>query len=277
MNNVSILVLTLNEELNLPGCLKSVAWSDDIVVLDSYSSDRTLEIAAEFGARVFQRTFDDCSSHQNWAVENIPFRNEWVYYTDADERVTEDLKQELLAIANDPSCQYVAYRVRFKNFFMGRWNKRTSLYPTWVLRFFKPGSVRWERLTNPVAIVDGDVGCLSAHFEHYSFNKGMADWFRKHNAYSSDEAQELLKSRIRGVDWPSLWSGNAAVRRKALKELAFHLPFRPLLVFTYLYFFRMGFLEGIPGLHYCCLRSIYEYMIDIKVAELKSGHKWQRI
>ena len=274
MKNVSILILTLNEEMNLPGCLESVGWSDDIVVLDSISLDRTVEIGTAFGARIVQRKFDDWSSHQNWAVQNIRFKNEWVYYTDADERVTAELKDELLAIANDPERRPVAYRLRFKNFFMGKWNKRTSLYPTWVLRFFKPEKVRWERLTNPVAVVEGEEGLLVSHFEHYSFNKGLTEWFAKHNAYSSHEALELLKTRSGGIDWVGLISGGPAIRRKALKALAFHIPFRPALVFFYLFVVRLGFLDGISGFHYCILRTIYEYMIDVKVLELKNENTW---
>ncbi len=269
MTNVSILILTLNEEVNLPDCLKSVAWSDDVVVFDSYSSDRTLEIAKEFGARVIQRKFDNWSSHQNWAVENIEFKNPWVYYTDADERVPEDLRDELLTIAGDADRQEVAYRLRFRNMFMGKWNKRSSLYPTWVLRFFRPEKVHWERLCNPVAVVNGDEGMLKAHFEHYSFNKGFTDWFRKHNLYSADEAQEVIKTVDKGLEWGLLVKSDAAQRRKGLKQLAFHLPFRPFIVFCYLYFLRLGFLDGFAGLTYCRLRAIYEYMIDVKVKELK--------
>lgn len=271
--SVSVLILTLNEEINLPGCLESVSWSDDIVVFDSFSTDRTLEIAQAFGARVVQRKFDNWSSHQNWAVENIEFKYPWVYYTDADERVTEDLKKELLSIASDPNCQEVAFRLRFKNMFMGKWNKHSSLYPTWVLRFFKPAKVRWQRLCNPIAVVDGPEGRLQSHFEHYSFNKGLTDWFRKHNLYSLDEAQELIKTVNKEIEYKLLFSSDVAQRRKGLKQLAYCIPCRPFLVFCYLYFVRLGFLDGMPGLTYCRLRAIYEYMIDLKVKELRRRAK----
>jgi len=266
---VSILILTLNEEVNLPGCLESVAWSDDITVLDSYSSDRTVEVAREAGAKVVQRPFDNWSTHQNWAVENIDFKHPWVYYSDADERVPQDLAKEIQSVTSDSTRAEVAYRLRFRNMFMGRWNKHSSLYPTWVLRLFRPEHVRWERLVNPVAVVEGEEGRLQCHFEHYSFNKGMTDWLRKHNLYSQDEADELIRTVQGSVDWKGLLAPNAAVRRKALKELAFRMPARPFLVFCYLYLFRLGFLDGIPGLTYCRLRAIYEYMIDLKVVELR--------
>ncbi len=178
---ISILVLTLNEEINLPRCLESVSWSDDIVVLDSGSTDRTVEIAEAAGARVVYRKLEDWSEHQNWAVTAIPFKHRWVYYTDADEVVTPELRQELQVIARAPDTAAVAYRVRFKNQFMGRWLRWSSLYPTWVLRFFRPEKVRWERKVNPVPVVDGPEGRLAGHFLHYSFNKGLNAWFEKHN------------------------------------------------------------------------------------------------
>lgn len=267
--SISVLILTLNEEINLPGCLESVSWSDDIVVFDSYSSDRTLEIAKELGARVIQRKFDNWSSHQNWAVENIDFKYPWVYYSDADERIPSDLASEMQDVVWDTSRKEVAYRLRFRNMFMGKWNKHSSLYPTWVLRLFRPDKIHWERLVNPVAVVDGTEGRLKSHFEHYSFNKGLTDWFRKHNLYSLDEAKELIKTLENNIQWVNLFSRDPALRRKTLKQLAFRMPCRPFLVFCYLYFVRMGFLDGRAGLTYSTLRSIYEYMIDLKVKELR--------
>lgn len=228
-----------------------------------------MEIAKNAGARVVQRQFDNWSSHQNWAVENIDFKYPWVYYSDADERVPEDLAQEMMGLAADGRRAETAYRVRFKNMFMGKWIRHASCYPTWVLRFFRPERVRWERLVNPFAVVDGPEGRLQSHFEHYSFAKGMSPWFAKHNLYSSDEARELMVSADRDVDWPGVFSSNSPRRRKALKHLLYKCPGRPLLVFAYLYFLRMGFLDGRAGLRYCNLRLIYEYMIDLKVKELR--------
>jgi glycosyltransferase involved in cell wall biosynthesis len=270
---VSVLILTLNEEVNLPACLESVSWSDDVVVLDSFSTDRTAEIAAAAGARVVQRKFDDWSSHQNWAVRNIDFRHPWVYYSDADERVTPKLAREVQSIAADGQRQEVAYRVRFTNMFMGREIRHASLYPTWVLRFFRPEKVRWERLVNPVAVVDGPQGRLQAHFEHYSFNKGLAQWFAKHNLYSSDEARELIRTIDRPIRWRGVLSGDPCERRAVMKSLAYRLPLRPVLVFCYLYFLRLGLLDGLPGLTYCHLRAMFEYMVDLKVKEFKRKGK----
>jgi len=265
----SVLILTLNEERNLPDCLETVSWSDDVVVLDSYSTDRTVAIARAAGARVVQRKFDNWSAHQNWSVRNIQYKYPWVYYSDADERVRPELAREIQGVTADATREEVAYRVRFRSFFMGRWVKRASLYPTWVLRLFRPDKVRWERLVNPTAVVDGPVGRLRCHFDHYSFSKGLSEWFAKHNAYSDDEAREIITSVHKSVGLSHLFSSDPARRRASLKLLAYRLPGRPVLLFLYLYLFRMGFLEGSAGLSYCTLRAVYEYMIDIKATELR--------
>jgi glycosyltransferase involved in cell wall biosynthesis len=138
---VSVLVLTLNEEINIGACLESLAWCDDIVVLDSLSTDRTRAIATEHGARVVERAFDNWSAHQNWAVSNIEFRHPWVLYLDADERCDTELRDEVLRCAR-PEAPEAAFRVRRKDFFMGHWLKHAQLYPTWLVRLFRPQHIR---------------------------------------------------------------------------------------------------------------------------------------
>ena len=268
--SVSIFIQTLNEEENLPVCLKSVAFSDDIVVLDSFSTDGTERVARAAGARLFQRAYEGRAANQNWAVENIEFKHLWVYYTDADEVVTDELREEILRLTGDASRPEALFRVRFKNMFMGRFLRYSSLYPTWVPRLFRPDKLRWERGANPVAIVAGPEGKLEGHFLHYSFSKGMADWFAKHNKYSSYEAVETLKElQHRTFRWGDLFAGDPAVRRQALKKLSFRLPGRPFAKFCYMYFLRLGFLDGMPGFHYCVLQSFYEYQIVLKVKEIQ--------
>jgi glycosyltransferase involved in cell wall biosynthesis len=271
---ISVLILTKNEEANLPLCLRSLDWCDDVVVLDSYSTDRTIEIAKDFGARVYQRELRNWSDHQNWAVSNIDFYHPWVYYSDADEEITSELHAELLRVANDQNSPNVAYRVRFKNQFMGKWLRWSSLYPTWVLRFFKPDKVCWEREVNPIAIVDGPEGKLKGHFLHYSFNKGFDAWFEKHNRYSRQECDEAIKSiRKNERVLPGIVSRNPVTRRMCLKALSWRLPFRPFLRFAYMYFFRLGFLDGYAGFTYCRLIAMYEFMIDLKIKEFRRREK----
>jgi glycosyltransferase involved in cell wall biosynthesis len=272
MAGVSILILTLNEERDLPGCLQSVAWSDDVVVLDSMSTDRTEAVARAGKARFFQRRFDNYSAHRNWALRHIEYTNPWLFVLDADERMTPELQREIRAIAagnGDPSI--VAYRVRFKNMLWGRWIKRASLYPTWVTRFVQPAHVRYEdRPVHAHLMVDGAHGRLQSHFLHFGFSKGVAHWFDRHNRYSSMEADACLRELRTGkVDWKGLRSVDPGTKRRALKNFSFRLPLRPVVKFIYYYIVRGAILEGEAGLTYCVLQSIYEYMIVLKLREIR--------
>ena len=174
----------------------------------------------------------------------------------------------------DKSRSEAAYRMRFKTMFMGRWIKHSSLYPTWVVRLYRPEAITFERTINLHYRINGEVGRLQSHFEHYTFNNGITAWFDKHNRYSWQEAEESLKSLAKGgFVFGDLWSREPAARRRALKELSFRLPFRPLLRFLYMYLLRLGFLDGRPGYHYCRLLAIYEYMIVLKMREIRRRHK----
>src|SRR5262245_61591330 len=221
--SVSVLILTLDEEINIGACLDTLAWCNDIVVFDSLSRDRTRAIAEERGARVVTRAFDNWSAHQNWAVSNIPFRNPWVLYFDADERCPPDLRDEVLARAR-PDAPEAAFRMRRKDYFMGRWLRHAQLYPTWFVRLFRPGRIRYERLVNPVALVDGSTGELDGHIIHYPFSHGVTHWIARHNRYSDMEAQEAAKVRGESVAISNIWSRDPNARRRALKDVFFRLP-----------------------------------------------------
>src|SRR5882672_5020081 len=149
---ISVLVLTLNEETNLQRCLEAVRWSDDIVVFDSYSSDRTTHIARSFGARVVQREFDNEREHRAASLR-VGFKHPWVFNPDADEVATTELRDEMLAAVAQNGRPEAAYRMRFRVMFMDRWVKRSSLYPTWVVRLFRPERLSFERRTNLAYVV----------------------------------------------------------------------------------------------------------------------------
>lgn len=266
--SVSVLILTLDEEINIAGCLRSVQWSDDVVVLDSRSSDRTVEICRELGARVVERSFDNWSAHQNWAVSTIEFKHPWVLYMDADERCPDDLRDEALLRARADAPE-AAFRIRRKDFYMGRWLKHAQLYPTWLVRLFRPSRIRYERLVNPVAIIEGATGQLDAHILHYPFSHGVSHWLARHNRYSDMEAIEALKAQAHAdAGAASLWSSDPNQRRRALKELFFRMPARPFIKYAYYLLWRRGFLDGRPGFTYATLQAMYEYMIDCKRREL---------
>lgn len=273
---ISVLVLTLDEEPNIAECLASVAFCDDVVVLDSGSSDRTVEIATSAGARVVVRSFDDWSSQQNWALASIRFEHPWLLQLDADERVTERLKDELLAIATGGRDGPVAYYCGRENHFMGRWI-RHAFPPGWVMRFFLPGAVRFRRLVNPVAIVEGRHGYLRERLLHFNFSKGVGEWIAKHNRYSALEAIEGMRVLDEGTGFSIRSLAGDPVRRRAiLKRAAFALPGRPVLKFLYQYLWCRGFLDGVPGLYYCVLQAFYELMIALKMAELRAARQRER-
>jgi glycosyltransferase involved in cell wall biosynthesis len=266
--HVSVLILSLNEEINIQACLDSVKWSDDIVVFDSFSQDRTVEIAKANGARVVQRTLDNWSAHHNWALDNIKFKHPWTFHIDCDERCDPVLAKEMEAL--DENDGHSAFRVRRKDYFMGKWIRHAQLYPTWITRVFRPGKVRYSRLVNPVVEVDGLTGELWGHFEHHPFSHGLDHWFARHNRYSDMEAAEIVSGARRKLDLPGIFSRDGTRRRIAIKELGYALPCRPVWMFLYLMVVRRALLDGPAGYHYAILRAIYEFMIDIKVREIRT-------
>jgi len=270
MNGISVLILTKNEQQDLPGCLESVAWSDDIHVYDSMSSDDTVNIAQSFGAKVTQRPFDNWSSHQNWGLQNIQFKHEWVFYIDADERMTSDLVEEVIAVANRPK-DAVAFRIRRRDFFDGKWLKHVQASP-FYMRLFRPERMRYERLVNPISIADGPVDELKGNLDHFPFSKGIGHWLERHNAYSKFEAEQIINNRKQNKAFSIIKAFTASdfhERRFNQKELFYRMPLRPLIKFILLYVVKRGFLDGRAGLRYSILRAIYEYMIVLKVDELQ--------
>ena len=269
---ISVLILTLNEEMNLPACLDSVRWSNDVHVLDSYSSDKTVDIAKSFGAQVWFRKFDSFAQHQNWALENISFKYPWVFYLDADERATPELAGAMLRAVQNAG-QHVAYKVQRRDFLMGRWLKHVQM-TAYYDRLFQPAKMRYERLGHCVSKPDGPVGKVSGYLDHFPFSKGLSDWVSRHNFYSTQEAQQILLNRDAGskVDFRSaLMSQDRSERRRNLKELYYRLPGRPLLKFFVMYVLKRGLLDGEAGFAYSVLMGFYEYLIVLKVRELEAA------
>jgi glycosyltransferase involved in cell wall biosynthesis len=271
---VSVLILTKNEEKDLPGCLKSVAWSDDVHLYDSCSEDNTVTIAQQSGAKVTQRPFDNWSTHQNWGLANISFRYQWVFYIDADERMSKSLVESIQQAVYQPN-QFNAYRIQRRDFFMDTWLKHVQTTPYYI-RLFRPEKTRYERLVNPVTIVEGLVGQLTGYLDHYPFNKGIGHWLNRHNSYSTFEAQQICENISNNEKFSfvkAFVAKDFQSRRYNQKELFYRLPARPLMKFFILYFLKRGFLDGKPGLTYAVLQSIYEYMIILKVNEIKCQDK----
>ena len=190
---VSILILTLDEEVNIGTCLAAVRWSDDVVVFDSLSTDKTLEIAKSQGARVIQREFDNYAAQRNAALNEVEYKHAWILMIDADEQPDAKLTEEIRHLVTQEASETTLYRMRRKDHFFGRWIKRSSGYPTWFGRLFRVGTVTVEREINEEYHTSGKIGHLQGHLLHYPFNKGIAYWFRRHNRYSSMEATALIQ------------------------------------------------------------------------------------
>jgi glycosyltransferase involved in cell wall biosynthesis len=273
---ISVLILTKNEQQDLPGCLASVAWSDDIHVYDSYSTDATLEIAKAAGARVTQRVFDNWAAHQNWGLQNIAFKYPWVFYIDADERMTPELMTSVRQAVQRPGNN-VAFRMQRRDFLLGRWLMHVQTSP-FYLRLFRPEKMRYERLVNPVSIPSGPVGELPGYLDHFPFSKGMQHWLERHNSYSTLEAQQILANRATHRSFSlrqAFLAKDFNERRFHQKEFFYRMPARPLIKFLLLYVARRGFLDGSAGFTYTMLQSFYEYMIVLKTRELENNGREQ--
>ena len=272
---VSIIVPVRQEAVNLPRCLDSVKWADEIFVVDSHSTDTTTEIATARGAKVVQFDFNGTwPKKKNWALENLPFRNEWVFILDADEVLPPEAGPEF-AKAIAEAGDIAGYWINRRFMFMGKW-LRHSYYPNWNLRLFRHSLGRYEKLTdadtqsgdNEVhehVIVNGPTGRLSSEMDHYAFPT-VEVFVEKHNRYSNWEARVSAERRLSGSD--ARISSSTVGRRRKLKLLSQHLPFRPLLRFLYIYIWQKGFLDGREGFYFARLHAFYEFLSVAKTYEL---------
>lgn len=270
----SIYILTYNEELDIAACIESAQLSDDVIVVDSISSDRTVEIADRYPVRIIQHAFESHGRQRTWMIKEVPTKYEWVYILEADERMTPELFAECLeAIQTSESVgYYVAERVMFMN----RWIRYCTQYPRYQLRLFHKDKVWFSDYGHTEReVCDGQTGFLKETYPHYTCSKGLARWIEKHNRYSTDEAVETLHQLQAGtVNWQNLFWGRSEVeRRRALKDLSLRLPGRPLVRFIYMYLLLGGFLDGKAGFTWCTLQAFYEYLILLKVWELKQSTK----
>jgi len=264
---ISVIILTYNEELNLENCLKSISdWANEILIVDSYSTDKTLEIAKKYGAKITQHPFENQARQFNWALDSLKIKNDWILRLDADEYLTKELKQEIgdvLAkesisinqLNQHKSAAVNGYYIKRRVYFMGRWIKHGGYYPTWFLRLFRKGKAKSEirKVDEHVVLTEGEAGKLKNDFIHDD-RKDLTWWTDNHNDYSSREAADFLSE-----DYGS---------RK--KRYYYRLPMfcRAFLYFIYRYFFRLGFLDGKQGLIYHFLQGFwYRFLVDAKIYE----------
>lgn len=252
---LSVLILTKNEEARLPACLQSVAECDDVVVLDSGSTDRTADIARAAGARVYVHAFRDFAQQRNHGMETVQFRHPWVFHLDADELMTPELARESAALAADDPCD--GYFAAPRMMFHGRWLPRCTDFPAWQARCVRAGRFRFVQAGHGQREApEMRMGFLRGNYLHDISAPDEAVWNAKHRRYAREEAAAYLATP--GAPLRALWSGPALERRRALKHLSYRLPGRPLLRFLYQYFLRGGCLDGPGAWRYCRLMARYE-------------------
>jgi glycosyltransferase involved in cell wall biosynthesis len=269
---VSVIVPVKNEGHQLARCLDAVQWADEIVVVDSNSSDDTVAVAERHGARVVQfKQKGAWPKKKNWALENLPFRNDWVLLLDADEVLPADADVEIRRLVTADPNGVRGYWINRRFFFMGRW-LRHSYYPNWNLRLFQHRFGRFERLTSEETesgdvevhehvVVNGETGRMRTELDHYAFPT-ITNFVEKHNRYSNWEAHVTLE--------PARSNGHRPQSTKArLKVWTRHLPFRPMLRFLYLYIWQRGFLDGREGYYFARLHAMYEFLSVTKTFELR--------
>jgi len=279
---LSVVIPIKNEEKNIRECLESVKWADEIFVVDSQSTDKTIKIAKEYTNKIFQFYYQGgFPKKKNWALKNLPFSYEWVLFLDADERVTPELKEEIISVLLDPK-DFAGFYINRKFIFFGKWIKHCGWYPSWNLRLFKHKLGRFENLNtqdtpdmgdvevDEHVILRGKAGYLKNDILHKDY-KDIHHFIERHNRYSDWQARvyyNLLKGKEKDTIGASLF-GTPLQRKRFFKKIWVRLPFRPILRFILMYFFRLGFLDGKAGLVFCSLMSAYEIMINAKLRELK--------
>jgi glycosyltransferase involved in cell wall biosynthesis len=277
---VSLIVPIKNEAENLPRCLASVAWADEIFVVDSQSNDGSIEIAEGAGAKVVQFQFTGTwPKKKNWALENLPFRNEWIFILDADETLPPQAEAEFRSAIANPG-EIAGYWINRRFMFLGRWLKH-AYYPNWNLRLFKHSLGRFEKLTEVATysgdnevhehvVVQGPTGRLACEMDHYAFPT-VEVFIEKHNRYSNWEARVATERLLAGSS--EQLHHERVNRRRKLKQLSQRMPFRGLLRFLYVYLWQKGFLDGREGYYFARLHGIYEFLSVAKTFELRKRLK----
>lgn len=267
---ICAIVLTHNEEINLPLSLPNLKWTDELYVVDSGSTDNTIKIAEKHRARIF---VNECrpfkvTKQRNWAIENLPIKSNWILFVDADEIITEKLKKEIINSVNNADEYIAGFQLCPKYLFMGKWLKNTALFPTWHDRLFRKDLIRytglnqegaWEKFKVPEGY---KIKRIYEPYLHYSFKSGISRWIEKHNRYSTELAQEIIKINA-DRNFPK-------EKYRSLNFISRKIPFAaPFMRFFYLYILKVGFLDRWPGFIYSLMMSFFDFMVYLKIIELR--------
>lgn len=266
--SVSIIILTRNEEQDLPTLLESIRWCDDIHLVDSGSTDATVSVAQAAGAHCVEHTFVSFGEQRNWALENCPAKHPWILFLDADEASTPEFHTAVVEAIQAAPDSVAGFYCCWKMMVEGRWLKRSDSFPKWQFRLLRCGRANFSDFGHgqKEGKVDGTIGYVREPYLHFSVSKGWSTWVERHNRYSSEEAAERNRTPVR---WKEIFARDPSVRNKALKPFVSRIPGWPLMRFLHAYLFSGGFLEGLSGFTYCVNLAYYEFLIQIKQRELK--------
>tara|TARA_B100001115_G_C15832314_1_gene415582 strand:+ start:1056 stop:1958 length:903 start_codon:yes stop_codon:yes gene_type:complete len=282
MVDLSVVILTYNEELNIDACLSKIkTLTDNVFIIDSYSSDRTLEICKTHNCKIYQNNFINHANQLNWALDNIDFSTEWILRIDADEYLTNDLineiKQKLPILQKEIHGVFLKRRV----YFMNKWIRFGGYYPTKLLRLWRTKKAVCEQrwMDEHMKLLEG----FSTLFQEDMVDensKNLHWWIGKHNDYATKEAIEHLNSKYKLLNSEYVESnlfGSQEQRKRWFKEKAYAfipLGVRPIIYFIYRYFLKLGFLDGFRGLLFHVLQGFwYRFLIDAKVYEIERKAK----
>lgn len=268
-HGIDIFIPTLNEAGHIVETVENAMAVGDVYILDSLSTDGTQELAKRHGATVVEHKFVDYAKQKNWGLDNLPFKGEWVFILDADERITPELREELFRIAAEAG-KVDGYYVNRVVIYMGTEVRHGGLYPSWNLRFFRRGRARYEdRAVHEHMVCDGPTNYLRHEMLHIR-REPLLEWIRKHIRYADLESDEWVRQRLGltgGAKAERLFRGTLRFRQWIRREVWPRTPFRALVRFVFMYFVRLGLLDGWAGLRLAALTACYEYQIGLLFRE----------
>lgn len=282
-SRIAVILLTRNEEENITHALESVSgWAHEIFIVDSFSTDQTLEIAEQFGCKVVSRPFVNQAEQFNWALDHLPLESDWILRLDADEYVLPELQREIVEVTGVAPEEIAGFYMKRRMIFMGQWIRHGGYYPIWLLRLFRSGCARSEETEMDEHLVLSRGASLRLKHDFVDHNrKGLSAWTLKHEAYASRQARVIAeRAGTDDVDGlrPRVF-GNQAERKRWVKHNLYGrspLFVRAFLYFIYRYFFRLGFLDGKVGLIFHFLHAgWYLFYVDAKIYEQRSAGRFR--
>lgn len=268
---ISIIILTYNEQKNVGNCLRSISdLTGEIFIVDSGSTDNTLNVCKQYTDKIYTNKFENYSNQRNWALDNLPINTDWVLNLDADHRISEVLRNNLLNIFSRPIPDEVSgFLISRRTVFMGRWIKHGGHYPAYHCVLFKKGSGRCEdRKYDQHFVVDGNIQKLEGDIIDI-VTESLYTFTQRHNNWSDAEVQQFLSDNSNSEIAPNVF-GNPIERKRYLRSVYNNFPLfvRPFMYFIYRYFLRLGFLDGKEGLIFHFLQGFwFRFLIDAKLFE----------